>query len=146
MSYTPTNWQTGDIITAERLNKLENGVAALSNYDIVFTQTYDDNDNDVFTADGLSVEELYQKGARNLNALSITGDTVRKPIAYSLYIEDGVTYVSFKFLTLGSAVAIFCIGTDGTANINGNGATFTYSNGHYTFTLTEESGGGGGEE
>ena len=65
MSYTPTNWQTGDIITAERLNKLENGVAALSNYDIVFTQTYDDNDNDVFTADGLSVEELYQKGARN---------------------------------------------------------------------------------
>lgn len=27
MSYTPTNWQTGDIITAEKLNKLENGVA-----------------------------------------------------------------------------------------------------------------------
>lgn len=26
MSYTPTNWQTGDIITAEKLNKLENGV------------------------------------------------------------------------------------------------------------------------
>lgn len=27
MSYTPTNWQTGDTITAEKLNKLENGVA-----------------------------------------------------------------------------------------------------------------------
>lgn len=26
MSYTPTNWQTGDVITAEKLNKLEGGV------------------------------------------------------------------------------------------------------------------------
>lgn len=31
MSYTPTNWQTGDTITAERLNKLEAGVVAASN-------------------------------------------------------------------------------------------------------------------
>lgn len=28
MSYTPTNWQKGDAITAEKLNKLENGVAS----------------------------------------------------------------------------------------------------------------------
>ena len=27
MSYTPTNWETGDTITAEKLNKLEQGVA-----------------------------------------------------------------------------------------------------------------------
>lgn len=28
MSYTPTNWQTGDTVTAERLNKMEQGIAA----------------------------------------------------------------------------------------------------------------------
>ena len=28
MSYTPTEWATGDTITAEKLNKLEQGVAA----------------------------------------------------------------------------------------------------------------------
>ena len=28
MSYTPTNWQTGDIITAEKLNNMENGIAS----------------------------------------------------------------------------------------------------------------------
>lgn len=28
MSYTPTNWQTGDTITAEKLNNLEEGVAS----------------------------------------------------------------------------------------------------------------------
>lgn len=26
MSYTPTNWQTGDTVTAERLNKMEQGI------------------------------------------------------------------------------------------------------------------------
>lgn len=28
MSYTPTNWVNGDIITAEKLNKMEQGIAA----------------------------------------------------------------------------------------------------------------------
>lgn len=27
MSYTPTTWKDGDIITAEKLNKIENGIA-----------------------------------------------------------------------------------------------------------------------
>ena len=30
MSYTPTNWQTGDTITAEKLNNIESGIAAAS--------------------------------------------------------------------------------------------------------------------
>ncbi len=31
MSYTPTNWQTGDTITAEKLNKMEGGIALAGN-------------------------------------------------------------------------------------------------------------------
>ena len=27
MSYTPTMWQCGDVITAEKMNKIENGIA-----------------------------------------------------------------------------------------------------------------------
>lgn len=27
MAYTPTQWKSGDVITSEKLNKLENGVA-----------------------------------------------------------------------------------------------------------------------
>lgn len=30
MAYTPTVWETGDVITAEKLNKAENGIAAAS--------------------------------------------------------------------------------------------------------------------
>lgn len=29
MSYTPTNWQTGDVITAEKLNNMEAGIGDL---------------------------------------------------------------------------------------------------------------------
>lgn len=36
MSYEPTNWQTGDIITAEKLNKLEQGVSGGSGERQVF--------------------------------------------------------------------------------------------------------------
>ena len=31
MSYTPTNWSTGDIVTAEKLNKLEQGIVSAEN-------------------------------------------------------------------------------------------------------------------
>lgn len=30
MAYTPTEWETGDVITAEKLNKMESGIAANS--------------------------------------------------------------------------------------------------------------------
>lgn len=36
MSYTPTNWVNGDIITAEKLNKIEEGDS--SKYDGCYSQ------------------------------------------------------------------------------------------------------------
>lgn len=30
MSYTPTNWQTGDTVTAQKLNKMEQGIAEVA--------------------------------------------------------------------------------------------------------------------
>lgn len=31
MSYTPTNWANGDVITTAKLNKIENGIAEVNN-------------------------------------------------------------------------------------------------------------------
>ena len=53
MAYTPTVWETGDIITAEKLNKAENGIAAAGpvmipaeynadTYTITLSASYDD--------------------------------------------------------------------------------------------------------
>lgn len=130
MAYTPTNWQTGDVVTAERLNKLEGGVASLSNYDIVFTAT-----NDSVTADGLSFEDLYQKGAENITAKHINrSDETTATFLWSVraLIEDGVNVLNFVF----GPVSTF-LRSDGKANIFDAPYTYTYSNGHYVFTPTE---------
>lgn len=45
MSYTPTNWVTGDVVTAEKLNKIEQGIAGSSTgggaFVVTFTAEYD---------------------------------------------------------------------------------------------------------
>lgn len=42
MAYTPTEWETGDVITAVKLNKLENGVAAIDGVMVVLAEEVDD--------------------------------------------------------------------------------------------------------
>ncbi len=39
MAYTPINWQTGDTITAEKLNKMDNGWAVESSSQTFFSET-----------------------------------------------------------------------------------------------------------
>lgn len=39
MTYTPINWQTGDTITAEKMNKMDNGWAVESSSQQLFTKT-----------------------------------------------------------------------------------------------------------
>lgn len=45
MTYTPTNWQTGDVVTADKLNKLENGVEKSVVTDAVVHITFDSWEN-----------------------------------------------------------------------------------------------------
>ncbi len=42
MAYTPTEWQTGDIVTAEKLNKIENGLSTVSNTIVIVNTTMAD--------------------------------------------------------------------------------------------------------
>lgn len=43
MSYTPTEWETGDVVTAEKLNKLEQGVANSGGSGLIVGTTFSDN-------------------------------------------------------------------------------------------------------
>ena len=43
MSYTPTNWQTGDVVTAEKMNHMENGIEANDCPVISWTTDYTNN-------------------------------------------------------------------------------------------------------
>lgn len=43
MPYTPNTWATGDTITADKLNHMEDGISEASSYDAVILLTHADN-------------------------------------------------------------------------------------------------------
>ena len=55
MSYEKHTWETGETITAEKLNNLEDGVASggegSNNFFVKFTITYDQSGNPIVTSD-----------------------------------------------------------------------------------------------
>ena len=73
MAYTPINWQTGDTITAEKMNKMDNGWAIESS-----SQTY--ANESVTTSDS----EYGNEGMLSYGSL-ITADTLKVTI-------DGIEY------------------------------------------------------
>ena len=140
MSYTPTVWQTGDTITAEKLNKLENGVANVGGYDIVFTITADG-----MTADGASIEELISGGnKRALVTIERSADSsFIENIGYKFTIGSGnePTDVSFMFYMGDGTVpafARFTFDANGSFSFGEDDGTYTYSNGHYVFTKSTQ--------
>lgn len=44
MSYTKTNWQTGDVVTADKLNHAENGIelGSMNGFDAIIKSEYDE--------------------------------------------------------------------------------------------------------
>lgn len=65
MSYTPTTWATGDVITAEKLNNIENGIAnagsgtsAGNAVVFEFTATYDLQSHSYSVATDVTFEEV----------------------------------------------------------------------------------------
>ena len=51
MSYTPTEWKTGDIVTSTKLNKLEQGVANAGALVVNVTETDNGDSTVTFTCD-----------------------------------------------------------------------------------------------
>lgn len=49
MSYTPTEWKTGDVITADKLNNMENGILNAPGVAVFEFEVITDNDNQVVT-------------------------------------------------------------------------------------------------
>ena len=151
MSYTPTNWQNGDVITAEKLNHMEDGIASSSaSYDLVLTETFAENNDPTMTGIGLSFEEIIEK--------IVNGDDVLiKYIAHntdsgshfscygiSCYYEhdsslntDNITVVGAQNASGLSNIMVYF--TDGEIEIVAmcdiNNYTFTYDSTTQTYTF-----------
>ena len=62
MAYSPTNWKNGDIVTADKLNKLENGVAACGVLIVNDTEGVLDKTYAEIVSAGFAVAKVEQDG------------------------------------------------------------------------------------
>lgn len=125
MAYNPINWQTGDVITAEKLNKMDNG---WSTEDVqLFSET-------VTTAAG-----MHGASAKLIYSNIITGDTITVTFNGTVYVCERIeSYGHFYYGGLGTqgpdfSQYPFLISTE-----TGNNTIYTENAGTYTVMVTSE--------
>lgn len=121
MSYTPTEWETGQTITAEKLNKLEQGVADAGDFpgfDIVIWYDYDSWTPSLITGDYTSLRQKIVSGMPVIGLLGASGavdgegSVASKCALATVTAEEGYIWVSGLFIGEGGIVCKF--NADGT--------------------------------
>lgn len=93
MSYTPTNWQTGDTVTAERLNKMESGIE-LANDPFIVTLTPTAQDmSGVMDKTAIEIRAAFDAGKRILFTFP-NGTMWVNPTSFNPYEMDGKHVIS----------------------------------------------------
>lgn len=87
MSYTPTNWSRGDVVTSAKLNKLENGVADASGGGVLVVNAEIDPETGIATLDK-TWQEIYDSKPFVLRL--VFQDAVSQMIISSIHEMDGV--------------------------------------------------------
>ncbi len=97
MSYTPTEWQTGDVVTAEKLNNIENGIENASDGGaLVITATESEGTH---TLDKTYAEISEWFGTKGV----------------AIVFDDDPTYTNAVFTVIGcyydSDATVYCVAT-----------------------------------
>lgn len=110
MAYTPTNWSTGDTITASDMNKLENAVANAGKSGNVFftltTTNFPSSVNDV-----LGVWYLKKTGTTYSTANSLVSGAIEFVKAWSNYTV--VWYITAPIPSISDYYLAVCPATSG---------------------------------
>ena len=126
MAYTPTEWMCGDVVTADALNKIEQGIAGASGYEefpVIFTF----GDGNVVTADKTLDEiiDAYQQG-KKIVGYEYYGNIVT--VYYMTYIcpQSEPTYATFVSLPSNSVRKIEMYRSAGIETISYTSASLTW--------------------
>ena len=103
MAYTPTEWKNGDVITAEKLNKIEGGVANINSVFITnVTATKNGNDyNCVSDATFNELKNAYNNGNVIFVRLTVNENDGRPESYYTretLHMTEYVSDNTFGFI------------------------------------------------
>ena len=119
MSYTPTNWQTGDTVTAEKLNNMESGIVAAADPFVVTLTPTAQNYSGVMDKTVAEINEAYEAGKKIVFKL-VTGVNEYMDIFLNSVGKGTQTYPSFN--------ALICI-YDGTSDLFVNAFTGSTNDG-----------------
>ena len=95
MSYEPHTWEIGDVITAERLNALEQAIANTSSYDAEVTLYHDNNSSHDWV--GTIVSGTYS------DLMALIDDNIAPNMLVRVWNELGYEYTS------SNVVAIYAV-------------------------------------
>jgi len=98
MSYTKTTWVNGDVITAEKLNNMEDGIT--SNNTLIVTYSYDENDENDDTAIvcDTSYSDIHQALKNNRNVIALVDNITYKAILYPLVYSDTLDPPPYEYI------------------------------------------------
>lgn len=111
MSYTPTTWETGDTITAEKLNNMEQGIAGASVFKVTFTW---DSDDTTFVPDKTYAETLaaFNAGSLVLMDSIFSGASEPGSGSYDGYGETGWVVANLKNGVIYWSTIVFLYNAD----------------------------------
>ena len=88
MSYTKNTWNTGDIVTSEKLNRMEDGIASGENVFIVGGATY--GDSGVEGTLDKTWQEIHDAMQSKICIVVITnGNNITQVLIASAFVEGG---------------------------------------------------------
>ncbi len=102
MTYTPTNWKRGDIVTSEKLNNIENGVALANVFPVVtFTGTGSDPFNPTYECE-LTYAELHELGMTSRTVIVHEVDPISEGYSFGnidlgINVGDPITIEMISF-------------------------------------------------
>lgn len=97
MSYEPTEWKSGDVITSAKLNKIENGIHSASGGVYIVNSTYDESE-DVSTLDKTAAEILAAAQTSYIVAKEVDGEDVYlMPLFKATHTNIGYSFIFATF-------------------------------------------------
>lgn len=107
MAYMPTNWQTGDVVTAEKLNKLENGVTRGNG--IVSSTINSETDETTINKSFDDLTEMVANGTLPFLILETNNGIILVPLQHLFYANN---YYIASFDGLDEVVTFVCSRSD----------------------------------
>ena len=109
MAYTPTEWKNGDVITAEKLNKLEEGVQEASENNLKYINfAYSSSSTRIYQEEltyesdytGAQLMELLSEGVNIIGILQGPNRTLQSVSCEVVFGMAGPEGIRFTFLHL----------------------------------------------